>query len=173
MKVSIVLPCFKSEAYVADMINDVICQSYPNWELIVVSNGPGQEAQNSVIQGFADVDPRIRLIKTDIPGVSHARNLGMKEAKGDWLIFVDADDRLMVDHLQKYVDTALKPENKDVDVIVSGYWRKNFNEKNPHPSPLAPFRGIDYAKISQHYSAIYAPVNKFLNINALQKWGGI
>jgi len=172
MKVSIVLPCYKSERFIATIIQDVINQTYKDWELVVVSNGPGQKLQNKIINEFRIFDKRILLFKTDVAGVSNARNLGMSKASGDWLIFVDADDRLFPNHIETYIKAANDPINKDVDVIVSGNWRKPFNSDKPYPSPLAPFRGLDYSKISIHYSAIYTPFNKFMRIRALRDWGG-
>jgi len=172
MRVSIVLPCYKSENFIANIVQDIINQTYKDWELIVVSNGPEQEPQNEIINNFVKSDNRIILFKTDIAGVSHARNLGISKASGEWLIFVDADDRLFPNHIEKYVNTAINPINKNVDVIVSGYWHKAFNEEKPHPSPLIPFRGVDYSKISIHYSALYTPFNKFIRISVLRNWGG-
>lgn len=51
-KISIVLPCHKAERYIGNMLDDIQRQTYRNWELIVVSNGPGQEAQLAVLDEF-------------------------------------------------------------------------------------------------------------------------
>lgn len=63
-KISIVLPCYKAEKYVAAMVDDIKVQSYTDWELIIVSNGADQEAQNEVLAPYLYVDNRIKLIKT-------------------------------------------------------------------------------------------------------------
>lgn len=172
MKISIILPCYKSEHYIANIIQDTLNQTYEDWELIIISNGPEQESQNKIINGFAEKDQRIFLFKTLTPGVSNARNLGMEKATGDWLIFIDADDRLLDNHLQTYITAISDPCNKDVDIIVSGYWRKSLDDIKPQPSPLIPFRGVDYSKISLHYTAIYSPCTKCIRISTLRKWGG-
>lgn len=99
-KISIVLPCYKAERFVGDMIADVQAQTYKDWELIVVSNGAGQEAQLKVINSMAAQDSRIRVISVEEGGVSNARNIGMEQATGQWLAFVDADDRCDNNHLE-------------------------------------------------------------------------
>lgn len=60
--ISIILPCYKAERYLGDMIDDVVAQTYRHWELIVVSNGAGQDAQLAVAQKRADKDSRIKVL---------------------------------------------------------------------------------------------------------------
>lgn len=101
------------------MISDILAQTYTDWELIVVSNGEGQDAQLEVAEAYAAKDSRIKIIKSEQGGVSHARNLGIEAASADWVTFVDADDRLSPDHLQRYIE-ALRPA-PSCDIVVGGY----------------------------------------------------
>ena len=66
--ISIVLPCYKAEAYIGDMLNDVIHQSYKNWELLVVSNGEGQEQQFKIVREYSQKDDRIKLFSSEMGG---------------------------------------------------------------------------------------------------------
>ena len=66
--ISIVLPCYKAEKYIRNIIGDIENQSYSNWELIIVSNGDSQENQVKIINEFCQKDNRIRLISTVLGG---------------------------------------------------------------------------------------------------------
>lgn len=116
-KISIILPCYNSENYIADMLNDIQSQTYTDWELIVVSNGLHQEKQQDIIRRYQNNDNRIRLIHTDEGGVSNARNIGIESADGRWITFVDADDRIEEKHLQYYMDAV----DDDSEVVIMGY----------------------------------------------------
>lgn len=115
-KISVVLPCYRAEAFVGDMIGDVLRQTYTDWELLVVSNGAGQQRQLSVINTFAAKDPRVKVLKVEEGGLSNARNVGISKATGSWLTFVDADDRLDDCHLERLADGT----RDDVDIVVGG-----------------------------------------------------
>lgn len=107
-KITIIMPCYRAEAYVGDVVKDVLRQTYPDWELIAVSNGPEQEAQLAILHALAasDARGRVKVVSVERGNVSNARNVGMEEMTGEWLTFVDADDRLGEDHLQRYIDAA-------------------------------------------------------------------
>lgn len=119
-KVSIIMPCYKAEKYIADTLNDILNQTYTNWELIAVSNGAGQEPQLKILKEFQQKDSlnRIRIITEEKGNVSNARNIGMKEATGTWTTFADDDDRIDPNHLQLFMDKAKEGE---ADIIVGGY----------------------------------------------------
>lgn len=119
-KVSIILPCYKAERYIADIVSDVLAQTYTDWELIVVSNGEGQGAQLAVLDGFRCTmgEDKLIVLSEERGGVSHARNVGMARARGAWIAFVDADDRLTPNHLQLLIDAT---KTGEPDIIVAGY----------------------------------------------------
>lgn len=64
--ISIIMPCYRAEAYIGNILNDVISQTYKDWELLVISNGAWQEKQLDIISGFAQKDDRIRLMTTEM-----------------------------------------------------------------------------------------------------------
>lgn len=120
MKVSIIIPCYKAEKYISDIINDVLSQTFTDYELIFVSNGEGREAQETVIHSFVDSFPNrnIQLLSTEVGGVSKARNLGIDSAQGDYIAFLDADDRIGVDYLKFLTDAV---SSIPADIVVGGY----------------------------------------------------
>lgn len=144
-KISIVMPCYKAEEYIANIIEDILKQSYPNWELIAVSNGDCQEPQLKILSALADKDAksRIKIISEKRGNVSNARNIGINHATGKWLTFVDADDRLMDDHLKRYIDAV---KNEEPDVVCGGiteYWVK---EERSNSRPLQTMHGREAKK---------------------------
>lgn len=144
-KISIVMPCFKAEQYVGDIVGDVLQQSYHDWELIAVSNGANQEAQLKILHDLAYKDflGRIKVISVERGNVSNARNVGIEQVTGKWLTFVDADDRLASDHLQRYIDAV---KDKELDIVCGGiteYWVK---EDRSNSRPLQPKIGREAKK---------------------------
>ena len=88
--VSVVIPTYNHAHFLGRALQSVLDQSYPHWEALVVDNH-SQDGTDLVMQGFAD--PRIRLLRIHNDGVIAAsRNLGMREASGEWIAFLDSDD---------------------------------------------------------------------------------
>jgi len=91
--VSIIIPCFNAEEYVSSAIESALAQTYDNCEVIVVDDG-SQDKSLDVIKRF---EGRIKFRTGPNMGASSARNLGIKDAQGEWIQFLDADDRLLPD----------------------------------------------------------------------------
>lgn len=144
-KISIIMPCFRAEQYVADIVGDVLKQSYPHWELIAVSNGPCQEAQLAILRKAEANDPqgRIKVISVERGNVSLARNTAIRHATGEWLTFVDVDDRLAPDHLQRYMDAV---DKEKTDILCGGITECWVKEGREATRPLADLRGREAKK---------------------------
>jgi len=89
--VSIVIPAYNAAGFLPDTLNSVKKQSYSKWEVIVVDDG-SEDSTQEILQN--EKDDRIRSIKQKNAGVSAARNNGLMEARGEYVIFLDADDLL-------------------------------------------------------------------------------
>ena len=89
--VSVVMPAYNNAAYVAQALESLILQDYENFELLVVDDGSSDDTA-FIVQAYADEDKRLRLLRQEHSGAAAARNAGMNEAKGDYLLFLDADD---------------------------------------------------------------------------------
>lgn len=129
--VSIILPCYKAERFLSNIVHDIFSQTYKDWQLIAVSNGQGQEPQLQLLRQLQQEAPdpdRIIILSEEQGNVSNARNVGMDHATGEWLTFVDADDRVDPDHLQLLVDATL---TGDPDIIVSGYTAVDPKRRRP------------------------------------------
>ncbi|MBQ3105301.1 MAG: glycosyltransferase family 2 protein [Lachnospiraceae bacterium] len=116
--ISIVVPVYNSQSYISTCIESILSQTYADWELLLINNG---SADNSLelCRSYADKDARIRIFHQEKnEGVSVARNLGIREAVGEWITFIDADDWVAAD----YLETLLGMQEKQrVSVAVCGY----------------------------------------------------
>lgn len=92
-KFSIIVPIYNVEKYLADCLNSICEQDYPNFELIAINDGSTDHSR-SILQSFADKDRRIKILESKNKGVSAARNLGLSVSTGDYVWMVDSDDLL-------------------------------------------------------------------------------
>ncbi|MCW8896435.1 MAG: glycosyltransferase [Flavobacteriales bacterium] len=100
--VSIIIPCYNAEKYIAETIQSVINQTYKNWELIVVNDGSTDNSLD-IIKEFVANDNRIACIDKPNSGVSDSRNKGLEKSKGDFIAFLDADDIWKLEYLEKQI----------------------------------------------------------------------
>ncbi len=101
MKVSIIIPTYNSEDFIRQTIDSVLDQSYTNWECLVIDDGSIDQTVQ-VIKEYMLVDQRIQLIeKKENSGAADTRNRGIKEAKGQYIAFIDSDDVWHKDKLKK------------------------------------------------------------------------
>lgn len=89
--VSVVMPAYNSEKYIADSIESILKQTYKDFELIVVNDGSVDNTSN-IVKKYIHSDSRVRLIEQKNQGVSVARNSGIDAANGEYISFLDADD---------------------------------------------------------------------------------
>lgn len=114
-EITVVIPAYNAENYIADSINSVLSQSFTSWELIIVDDG-STDNTSEIIHSFLS-DQRITLIKQVNKGVSAARNAGIRAAIGKFVTFLDADDAYLTDNLKiKY--EAINT-NSDIDYVYS------------------------------------------------------
>src|SRR5260221_1550083 len=100
--VSVVVPAYKSAAYIAEALNSVLAQTFSGYEIIVVNDGsPDTETlEQALIQYFA----KIRYVRQANGGPGSARNRGIREALGKYIAFLDSDDSWLPGHLAKQVE---------------------------------------------------------------------
>lgn len=114
-KYSVIIPAYNAEKTIENTINSVVNQGYSNWEIVVVENG-SIDFTNSVVGKFLN-DKRISLIHSK-KGVSFARNKGIENSIGEWILFLDADDELPLNTLELYNNVI---DHNNVDIIVGQY----------------------------------------------------
>ncbi len=110
-KLSIIMPVYNAQAWIAESIDSVLAQTYTDWELLCVDDGsPDNSAE--LVRAYAEKDPRIFLLQKENGGVSSARNYGIDHARGEYVAFLDADD-LALPTMYETLITQLEKENAD------------------------------------------------------------
>lgn len=124
-KFSIVIPAYNAEKFIERCVASVISQSFKDWEIILIENGSTDDTPK--ICKNLSIDPNISFFHSE-KGVSVARNLGIEKAKGEYLLFLDADDVLPSNTLEKY--NFILKSNKPA-MIIGKYLKKNkvYSEK--------------------------------------------
>lgn len=97
--VSIIMPAYNAERYVADAIRSVLAQTYRDWELVVVDDG-SKDGTGEVVRALAARDARIRYVARENGGQAAARNTGIRASRGTLVAFLDADDLWVEEKLE-------------------------------------------------------------------------
>ena len=90
-KISVIVPVYNVESYLARCVDSILAQTYQNLEIILVNDG-SRDASGSICDAYAQKDSRITVIHKENGGLSSARNAGIDAASGEYLTFVDSDD---------------------------------------------------------------------------------
>ncbi len=113
---SVIMAAYNAEQFISSAIQSVLDQSYSNWELIIVNDGSTDKTESKI---FEFKDSRIRYFSQTNSGVSAARNLALKNMKGEYFCMLDADDLLPQNSLKSRLDKMLSvPEAEFVDGTV-------------------------------------------------------
>lgn len=124
--VSIIMPSWNTGKYIAESLESVINQSYENWELIIVDDC-STDNTDKVVQHYLE-DSRIKYLKNNQnSGAALTRNRALREAKGEWIAFLDSDDLWKPDKLQKQIDFM----NKNQYVFSYHDYEKIDEKSNP------------------------------------------
>ncbi|NNC50655.1 MAG: glycosyltransferase, partial [Flaviramulus sp.] len=117
MMLSIILPVYNAEKYLERCLKSILSQSFSDFEVILINDG-SKDSSNAICDIYANKDNRIVYIDQKNQGVAMARNVGLKQAKGTYIGFVDADDEIENDMFLNLI----KPLNrKEYDVVISHY----------------------------------------------------
>ncbi|WP_109831564.1 glycosyltransferase family 2 protein [Reichenbachiella versicolor] len=112
--VSVIMPAYNSESFIEEAIESVFLQTHENWELLIVNDGSIDNTEKIVL---SFKDSRVRYFSQQNKGVGAARNLGLKQMRGDYFCFLDADDILPKRAIQARLDVFL---TNDEIAFVSG-----------------------------------------------------
>lgn len=141
--ITIIMPAYNCEKTILKTINSVLKQTYQEFELIIINDGSTDETRK-ICEKIKD--KRIRLINKQNEGPSSARNTGLCEAKGKYIMFIDADDL----YLDSTLETMIKLMNsKDYDIVTGNY--VSFNEKKVNKKRYIKFVSFDNKKDNFKY----------------------
>lgn len=122
--VSIIMPVYNSEKYLSDALNSISKQIYTNFEVILVNDG-STDGSGKILDDFAKQDERVKVIHVSNGGPSSARNIGIAQACGEWIQFMDSDDIIDENML-----IELLKATKNADMVVSGAIQESADGSN-------------------------------------------
>ncbi len=117
LHVSVVIPAHNAAETIAETLRSLQAQTRDSWEAIVVDDG-STDSTAAIVQGFADRDERIRLLRIRQAGEAGARNAALDVSRHDWVLFLDADDWIASTHLARL--TAELARNPALDAVHCG-----------------------------------------------------
>lgn len=123
-KISVIIPTYNVEKYIERCVESVLGNTFKDFEVIIVNDG-SLDGTYSILEKLAGKDERIRIFHKSNSGVSDARNLGMKKARGEYFTFIDGDDYVNERYLEKLYEQAVKNQAK---LVITEWYR--YNEKN-------------------------------------------
>src|SRR5699024_1141358 len=118
-KVSIIVPIYNSENYLKYCLETIVNQTYNNLEILLINDGSLDNSLD-ICKEFEQKDNRIKLFNIPNSGVSVARNIGIDNATGEFITFVDSDDWMELNAIEFGVDKAKKT---NADVIIWSYFK--------------------------------------------------
>jgi glycosyltransferase involved in cell wall biosynthesis len=101
-RVSVVIPCFNDGAYIDEAVDSVLAQTYQDFEIIIVNDGSTDPRTNDILSNYSR--PKTRVIQTANQGVARARNRAIEEARGEFILPLDADDKIGKEYLEEAVE---------------------------------------------------------------------
>ena len=114
---SIIVPVYNVEKYLDKCLASILRQTFKNFECIIIDDG-SPDNSNAIIDKYVKLDQRFKVIHQKNMGISAARNAGLDIAKGEYVVFVDSDDYIADDYLEKF---ALKIADTDADIVICGF----------------------------------------------------
>lgn len=114
---SIIVPVYNVEKYLDKCLASILRQTFKNFECIIIDDG-SPDNSNAIIDKYVKLDQCFKVIHQKNMGLSAARNAGLDIAKGEYVVFVDSDDYIADDYLEKF---ALKIADTDADIVICGF----------------------------------------------------
>lgn len=168
--VSIITPVYQVEPYLPQCLDSILAQTYPHWELILVDDG-SKDRSGSICDEYARKDGRIRVIHTENRGAAAARNTGLAHAVGDYIAFVDSDDYISENMIERLYLTI---HNSNYDLVVCNFLRAYPDGKDDFTTqfPDMEISGrevLAHWKSQKNYGLWTVPWNKMFRRITLEK----
>ncbi len=162
--VSVIIPCYNQGRFLGQAIESVMLQSFPNFEVIVVDDGSTDNTRE-----VAALYSEVRVVPQEHVGISAARNRGVSESKGSWLVFLDSDDRLLPDaltlglqHFRDHVECAF---------VFGRHQEINADGTGPRTTPFVSAEKDPYRQLLL-YNCVYTPSTAMFRRDAFDAVGG-
>ncbi|WP_047983983.1 glycosyltransferase family 2 protein [Ornithinibacillus californiensis] len=127
--ISLIVPVYNGENFLAECIDSILMQSFKNFELIIVNDGSTDDTWR-ICENYRDKDNRVKIINKENGGPGSARNIGITQAKGDYIGFVDSDDIINSNMYKILYKVALRD---DADLVACGFHDNSTNKSHVNP----------------------------------------
>lgn len=117
VKVSVIVPIYKIERYLHQCVDSIIAQTFTDFELLFIDDG-SPDGCPAICDEYAQKDARIRVFHKPNGGLTSARNHGLDNAKGDWIMHIDGDDWIEPTYIEELYNAAIK---NDADIAICGF----------------------------------------------------
>ena len=117
--ISVIIPVYNAEKYLKKCIDSVLNQTFTNFELLLINDG-SHDNSGAICDKYAEKDSRVMVFHQENKGVSSARNLGLDNAKGEWICFVDSDDWVEENYLNDLI-ISIEP---NIDFVIGGFTQR-------------------------------------------------
>lgn len=116
--ISVIVPVYNAEKYLRRCIDSILAQTFTDFELLLIDDG-SKDRSGEICDGYARKDKRVKVFHKENGGVSSARNLGLDNARGEWICFCDSDDIVT----QTYLSDMIGAVNEESQFVLSNYRR--------------------------------------------------
>lgn len=147
-KVSIIVPVYNAEKFIDKCVNSLINQTYQNTEIILVNDG-STDSSYKILKKYSKKYDNIFLYTQKNKGSGETRNRGIKLAKGDYITFVDADDYIENNYIEKLIS-----KSKNMDIVICGYKRYD-SKSNLLMEKIPKCKNIDFFKFISTVCKLY------------------
>lgn len=172
--VTIVVPIYNVEKYLRKCLNSIVNQTYKNIEIICIDDGSPDNSID-ILNEFAQKDERIKIIRQENQGLSGARNTGINNAIGKYIMFIDSDDWIELNMVELMIN---KIEKENLDLVICGTFN-NISEKEYQVNNLKEIKeniknkidGISYFKIVTSKTNLFtaSSCNKIYRLNLIKE----
>lgn len=152
-KISVIIPVYNAKAFLPGCVDSILSQTYANIELILVDDG-STDGSGDVCDRLALRDDRVRVVHQRNGGASSARNTGIRTAAGEYILFVDSDDRIKPGSLQAITDQVALEGERDVTFLkaMSVYPDRSMAQKDVYDKDM--LYGRDHEQVLKYLSAM-------------------
>ncbi|MDO5329379.1 MAG: glycosyltransferase family 2 protein [Coriobacteriia bacterium] len=116
--ISIIIPVYNSEKYITKCIDSILAQTYKNFEIILVNDG-SVDGSLKILNDYKHKYNNIKIYEQKNQGANSARKNGLDHSKGNYVTFIDSDDEIETDYLEKFVEAL----DKNTEVVICGFKR--------------------------------------------------
>lgn len=159
--ISIIVPVYNVEDYIVECLQSILRQTYRNYELIIIDDG-STDNSGGICDTISETDTRIIVVHKKNGGLSSSRNVGMRYATGEYVAFIDSDDFIDDDYIEKLINKAVEDKSDIVVAPIKLYYNQS-NISDFHSNNVEYLFADDYIDQILHHKIDNSVCNKILN----------